>query len=239
MSLKTTNADASSRFPMPDTESLSRSSGGSGEDASEAAQLCAELVADQKAFPEDAANQLRRLLGHDLAVTSTARLRFGHLRLLTHLIRTLVIDGDAEFVSSTLYDGECVARRDAFGEDWPGADDLRRHYGHWLGAYKAAASYWLRGGAGRVPANYRHASFRQGYKPDQVVSALIRCRKALRRWPTEWEFELWARLVRRTAATDPHLPNPKALRKAFDGFELARVAAMDVWNEGERGRRAE
>jgi hypothetical protein len=200
-------------------------------DASEAAQFCAELAADRNACPDDVADELRRLLGHDLAVESTARLRFGHLRLLTHLIRTRVVDGHDEFIRSTQYDRECAARREAFGENWPGADDLRRQYGHWLGAYKAASAYWLRGGDGRVPANYRHSHFRQGYQPERIVAALIRARKALGRWPTEWEYELWARLVRRTAATDPHLPNPKALRKAFDGFELALLAAMDVYDE--------
>jgi hypothetical protein len=146
-----------------------------------------------------------------------------------------VVGSEEEFISSTQYDRECAARREAFGEQWPGADDLRRQYGHWLGAYKAAASYWLRGGDGRVPANYRHSHFRQGYKPEAVVAALIRARKALGRWPTEWEYELWSRLVRRTAATDPHLPIAKALRKAFDGFELALLAAMDTYGEQHGG----
>lgn len=202
-------------------------------DASEAAQLIAELVKDKTACPQEVAEQMRRLLAHDLAVTSTARLRFGHLRLLTHLIRTRVIPGPCIFISSYDYQREVDARREQLGEDWPDASALRRNYGHWLRAYLAAAWWWLDGGDARVPANYRHAHFRQSYNPEEVTKALIACRRALGRWPTEWEYERWSTVVRRTAATDQKLPIAKCVRNAFDGFELARVAAMDVWTEDE------
>jgi len=200
-------------------------------DASEVATFAAQMVGDHKALSARGRRGVAPAAGarprRGLARTSTSR-----PPLAPHAAhRTQVLAGQRNFVTTGFYDAECTRRRDQLGESWPMATDLCRQYGHWLKAYEAAQRWWEQGGAARVPGSLRHArGFDQGYRPDVVIAALIRFRRDVGYWPTEWEFELWGRIVRRTAVEDPRIPIPVAVRKAFGrDFELAKAAAQDVF----------
>lgn len=95
--------------------------------ASAVAQVLAELASARGALPDDAADELRRLLGHSLAGTSATRRRDARLGLLFEL----VAQAPGEVPTEQAYN-EVRAARLAAGEDWPTAQALGQAYGHWL-----------------------------------------------------------------------------------------------------------
>lgn len=192
--------------------------------ATEAAQVLAQMVADRAAFPEAAVRDLARLLGHGLAVHSVARERSTRLGLLVDLVSSV----SGEFIDTATYEAAREQRSKA-GEEWPAASTLSRAYGHWLAAVRAAMRFWFDGGQARVASSHRHACRHAGYRPREIAAALRRCRDELGAWPTEWEYEEWRRvcreLSRRAGLPEPRLPSMPVVRKACGSFEAGLALA--------------
>lgn len=205
--------------------------------------LC-ELVKDPRAFPDAAAKDLLRLLGHRVATQSPAERRQRRLGLLIELISE-----GGEFIPTPRYEKVRLEREDQ-GHHWPNAGVLSSNYGHWLIAVKAANRFWFGGGRERVTDNHSHARGSQPeYKPDEIATVLRECRRDLALtgdlWPTQWEYEEWAQIKRRLArrsgkggstsaggkgavargATGSRYPGLKQIRKAFGTYDGAVRAA--------------
>jgi hypothetical protein len=196
-------------------------SGGKAGSATEAAQLMATMMADTTAWPEEAARDLARLLGHGLGAPDSATLRHARLGLLVALVGS----GEGLFVEAQAYD-QVRAARLALGEEWPTASALSRAYGHWLVAVRAAMRFWFEGGAARVAADHSHARRERPYTPEEVVSALSRCREQLQvASVSEWEYDQWRRLcrkrARRAGQAMPRLPSLPVVRRHFGDFTSA------------------
>lgn len=194
------------------------------EQASEGAELLLQLVQDKRGFPDEAVRDLRRLLSHELARRDSAALRLGHLRLLIEMMLALDPSDNDAWVSQADYTAE-RDRRALDGEMYPTEGALRNAYGRWVSAVRAASRFVEHGGAARVPANHAHVRPGMSYKPEDVMSGLIRCRRDLGDWPSEWEYHEWARIKRHLAITDPRVPSAKPLRK-FGGFANALRATQ-------------
>jgi hypothetical protein len=91
--------------------------------ASEVAQAMVKLVSDRDAFPQQAAEDLARLLGHDLAVTSPGARRQARLGLLIDLVS----HGQGQFIASTTYEAARLEQSSS-GLEWPTASALCRAY---------------------------------------------------------------------------------------------------------------
>lgn len=198
--------------------------------ATEKAQTIASLVCDRRAFPDEAARQLEQLLGHSLAVPSAAERREARLGLLMDIVS----QGEGEFVTSEAYERE-RSNRAACGESWPAASSLSRAYGHWLSAVHAACRFWVGGGKSRVPSDHRHTGVSRTYKPMEIRSALFRAQADLGLasddWPTEWEYEEWAKIKRRLAQSSGNecrIPGRQQIRSAHGSYAAAVEAARAV-----------
>jgi hypothetical protein len=182
-----------------------------GHGASEVAQALAGLVL---ALPEQTVTDLHGLLAHTVAAPSPAQIRESRVGLLL----TLVADSPGEVPTVERYETE-RKRREGSGENWPAHSTLIRAYGHWLAAVRAAMRLQRDGGRARVPRSHHHARLRTGYTREQVMGALRTCADALGSWPTEWEYEEWARLRREAARLaglpEPTLPVLKPIRTLF------------------------
>ncbi len=55
--------------------------------------------------------------------------------------------------------------------------------------------------------------------------AICRCHADLGTWPTEWEYDAWSDIVRKTAARNPRLPEMKTIYRAYGDFDTALAAA--------------
>ena len=222
--------------------------------ASEVTQFIAALVVDRAVMPHEAAADLKRLLGHRLAVSTVAHRRHAQLGLLIDLVSS----GTGEFIATTTYEEARQKRRHARGEEWPTPSALSRAYGHWLHAHKAACRYWFDGGQGKVPSNYAHTKRSHAYKPQEIVRALLQAQQELglrgavgdtdwgsgavsplrgSRWPTEWEYFEWARIKRRLArltGNSCRVPERLSIQTAFGNYAAAARAA-----EGIEGRTAD
>jgi hypothetical protein len=205
--------------------------------ASEVAQAMVKLISDHRAVPQQAAEDLARLLGHDLAAPSAGARRQARLGLLIDLVS----DGQGLFIPSTAYD-EAREARAAAGEDWPTSSSLARVYGHWLVAVKAACRYWYGGGPQRVPSSHAHARPQRGYQPQEIRRALWECQRELELpdgvLPTQWEYQEWAqikRLIARRAGSKTRVPGLKQIRKAYGSYSAAASAIVRLENTGSQG----
>jgi hypothetical protein len=191
--------------------------------ASELAQGIASIV---HAFPQEAIEDLERLISNDLGAPTSAELREARLGLLIELIST----GDGEIPRTRDYDGVRKHRAQTNGEDWPAASTLVESYGSFVAAVKAAMRLHHDGSAARVPHTHRHGRSYQHYRRDEVIAALLSFRDQHGSWPrSELEYLTWATTVRRTKRNgghpDPRLPSAKPIRTLFGGFQRAlRVA---------------
>lgn len=186
------------------------------------AQAIASLV---RALEPDAAEQLRTLLAHDLEAPSAAERRETRLWLLMEIVASGT--GERPLVSE-YEDARAKAR--ARGLDAPSSVALINAFGSWLAAVRAAMRMHF--DSGRVPSSNHHAKFRQPpYTRDEIVSALVRCHRALGGWPTQWEYAEWAALDRRLARIhgkpEPRNPSLKQIRRRFGKFSRAVEAAED------------
>jgi hypothetical protein len=77
----------------------------------------------------------------------------------------------------------------------------------------------------RVPASYHHCGRHGPYTRLEVAEALLLCRRVVKDWPSEWEFQEWARLTRLLARErglpTPRLPSPRQVRNLFGDFPRA------------------
>jgi len=203
---------------------------------SQAATAIAAIV-ESGSFPEEAAVDLARLLGHELAAPPRNQQRYSRLGLLIDLVSR-----DCEFITSTEYERQRQLRP-AQTETWPTAESLARAFGgHWLTAVKAAATFFF-DGAAKVPASYAGLSSpRTPYTPQEILAALFACRRELELttageetaadpqggWPTQWEYVEWVRIKRdlaRRSGNGCDLPGPMQIRRAFGGWDHAIGAA--------------
>jgi len=200
--------------------------------ASEVAQVLAQAVSS-RGFPQSAAEDLSRLLGHSLADPGAGNRRNARLGLLIDLLS----DGSGEVIVRDRYERERKRRRDT-GQQWPSSSQLCDAYGHWLVAVRAAARFWFDGGHGRVWSSHKHARQqkkgslpRGGYLPREMMLAIIRFRDTVgdgKQWPSEWEYETWAAIQRqlaRRAGVPTRVPGRQQIRRAYGSFDAAREAA--------------
>jgi hypothetical protein len=189
-------------------------------------------LADQRAaMPDEAARDLHRLLSYDLASRNTARLRLGHLRLLIEMLGRC--SEEAPFVNfSRLRRGAASARGAGRGApDGVGVARGLRALGEGRPRRRPVRS------ARRCSARQAHTRARyphRSYNVEEIQAALRKCFHGLGTWPTEWEYSEWAAAMRVLAQTDPRLPVPKQIRKAFGSFD----DAVDVTRSGYEARRS-
>ena len=200
-------------------------------DATEVAFVLAQLVSDHRAFPDDAARDLHRLLSHRIAVPSAGALRYDRLQLL---LTMLLDDG----VVPTLDEYQARRATDADANQAPAASTLIVAYGHWLGACRAAWRFVDRTNPFRVQHTYRHFAARESYTPRECLDSIIRFHTRFGDWPTQWEFMEWGQIERRAArrcgAPDPRIPTALPLFNAFGTFSRALAAAQRAYPRAPR-----
>ncbi|MEJ7783462.1 MAG: hypothetical protein WKF96_01580 [Solirubrobacteraceae bacterium] len=190
--------------------------------ATDVAFVLVDLVGDHRAFPDDAAQDLHRLLGHRLASPPTGVMRYDRLQLLLRMLL------DAAVVPT--FD-EYEARRRADRSDAPAASTLVNAYGHWLSACDAAVRF-LGNTSAHVAHTHRHARAYVPYVPREVVDAIARFHDRFGTWPTKWEYNEWGRLerqaARHTGAPDPRIPSMGQVAKAYGTYDRAVHLTRDT-----------
>lgn len=211
------------------TTNLSSTSTGN---ATEAAQLIAQIVPN---LPLETARELARLLGHEIAAPSRARLREARLGLLTELMS---LRSDPRPPSEEEYNA-LRDQRAEIGQNWPTSRTLRNAYGHWLKAVRAATNH-LRGynEDGKritVPSSNAHRGRHKSYTRQDILDDIKRARLAIGDWPSEWEYEEFNRITRllakRQGKTKPRIAGLKQIRNEFGDYARAREAARQFWAE--------
>ncbi len=195
-------------------------------EATEVAMVLAQLVCDHRAFPDEAARDLHRMLGHRIAVPSPGELRYDRLQLLL----TMMLDTG---VVPTVDEYQARRAADADARQAPAASTLIVAYGHWLGACRSAWRFVDRAASNpyRVQNSHRHliAPY-DSYTPRECLDAIIRFHVRFNVWPTQWEFIEWGKIERRAArrcgAPDPRIPSGLPLFTAFGTFPIAITAAQ-------------
>jgi hypothetical protein len=210
---------------------------GAAAPVTELARALADLVSR---MPRDDRRALARLLGHSLAAPSRAVIREDVLGLLAELCR------HGEKITVQQYEHAREQRR-VQGQHWPSHTTLSRRYGRpdddhgdqWAKAVEAAQRLVWLGGAGRVPASYRHAPATKPYTRGDVTLAIRRFA-----WdhddtfPTQWEYEEWARVTRLRATNAPRLPGLSQISALFGSWDRALdVAQREESDERARDRR--
>jgi hypothetical protein len=196
-------------------------------DASDLAQGLASIL---HAFPQQAIEDLERLISNDMGAPTPAELREARLGLLIEVVSS----GEGEIPRTRDYDGVRKHRAQTRGEDWPAASTLVESYGSFLAAVKAAMRLHHDGSAARVPHTHRHARPYKRYSRDEVVVAIRSFRDQHGTWPrSELEYLTWATTVRQARRNgghrDPRLPSAKPIRTLFGGFQRA----LDVTKAGD------
>ena len=185
----------------------------------------AALVADRRAFPDKAAHELMRLLGHTLAEPDIGARRWDVLRPLV-----IMIEQNAGQLPTVREYERLRAQQD---RDAPAASSLSERYGTWLAALVAAS---------RLPGLSRHSPVwphklprHSPYTPAQCLAALAQFRKRFGAWPGPTEYREWSRSARRAArecgGSDPDLPDLKVILKRFGTFDRALEAASSVYGD--------
>jgi hypothetical protein len=189
------------------------------DEASEAGRLLASLVADRASFPDEAARDLKRLLGARLADPPMAAQRWDNLSLLVALI--VAREGLLPTVAD--YESERTRRR----ADALAASTLVKRYGDWMAALRAATRVIRIDSS--MPARVERARYRRPYRPGESAVALARFRRTFNTWPSHSEYTDWARISKSAAracgAPDPHLPSGSTVIRHFGSFDRALAAA--------------
>jgi hypothetical protein len=211
--------------------------------ATEAAQVLSTLASDHAALPDEAAMQLLRLIGHELAAPGVGHLRLGHLRLLIDLVIELDPHDVDSFPTAAAYTAY-RAERSADGSAYPDESTLRAAYGSWLVAVQAAACFVHKGGEANVPRS-RRKRFHGPYQPTAILKAILQCHEdlfgrgpvdgGLLVFPTEWEYEEWAR-IKRALKANPRIPGLRQIRQAFGSYDQAVRVAHGVAVQGQVAR---
>jgi hypothetical protein len=191
-------------------------------DATEVGFMIAELVSDHQAFPDAAAHDLHRLLGHRIAAPNTKILRYDRLQLLLNM---LLDNGVVPTVDEYQAHRAATASGDA-----PAASTLIVAYGHWLAACNAAYRLLGRRTAAAVSHTSRHRQFRRSFTPREILDAIDRFHDRFGAWPHQWEFLEWGRIERaaalRAGAPDPRIPTAPTLARVFGTYPRAVAAAQ-------------
>jgi hypothetical protein len=195
--------------------------------ASDVAATIARMIANRDAFPERAAEDLKRLLGHELAVPRREATRWDNLALLV----TLIVEREGLLPTA----GEYEAARISRGSDAPAASTLVKRYGHWLAALDAAAR--LISPRRYKPALTERRRHHPRYRPTDSASALARYFRIFRLWPTQVEYAEWSLISRRAArgcgAPDPRLPSGATVARHYGTFDRALAAAKSLYGEAQ------
>jgi hypothetical protein len=193
------------------------------EKASEVAAMIARLVQDRAAFPDHAAEDLKRLLGHNLAAPPREARRWDNLALLAKVI----VEREGLLPTASDYENARTSRE----ADAPAASTLVKRYGHWLAALRAAANLISVEHHGQAPAEKRRHHPR--YRPNDSAAALARCFRIFSTWPTQVEYTEWSLIRRRAAracgAPDPRLPAGDTVARHYGSFDRALAAAKSLY----------
>jgi hypothetical protein len=196
-----------------------------GEEASELAAAIAKMVQNHEAFPERAAEDLKRLLGHELAVPRREARRWDNLALLV----TLTVEREGLLPTVGDYEAARISREC----DAPAASTLVKRYGHWLAALDAAAR--LISPRRHKPALTERRQPHPKYRPTDSAAALARYFRIFRVWPTQVEYAEWSLISRRAArgcgAPDPRLPAGATVARHYGTFDRALAAAKSLYGE--------
>ena len=193
--------------------------------ASEVATAIARLVQNRDAFPERAAEDLKRLLGHELAAPPREARRWDNLALLV----TLIVEREGLLPTA----GDYEAARTSRETDAPAASTLVKRFGSWLAALKAAAGLisMQRHQRALAERQRKHAT----YRPSESAVAIARFHRTFGTWPTQVEYTEWSLISRRAArscgAPDPRLPAGGTAAKHFGSFDRALAAAKSLYGE--------
>lgn len=212
------------RFREADDGQPEMNDGRRGGRPSETALAMARRYRARGVMPDEAAEELRRLLLHHIAVASPARLRLGHLDLLFQIVAAF----PDLLITESIYNAE-NHRRHRDGECHPDATTIAEHYGGWLRALDIADRFRTLGGIARVTATrsrdieraraaqatLRELGARPGYQPEDIMRSIEICAQFVGDWPYESEFHAWAKLMRRRRLNIPH---ERDIRKAFDTY---------------------
>jgi hypothetical protein len=194
--------------------------------ASEAARLLASLVSDRAAFPDEAAEDLKRLLGDRLADPPWESCRWDHLALVV----TLLFERAGHPPTTREYES-ARADREA---DAPSASALAKRYGEWIAVLRAATRL-IRPNTSK-PARVERSHYRRPYRPVECAIAIARFYRRFGTWPTYSEYNDWAKLSRSAAracgAPDPNLPAGPTVVRHYGTFDRAVEAAKAFY----RGR---
>ncbi len=199
---------------------------------SEVALILASLVA--RLAPDDQ-RHLARQIAHSIAAQSRAAVRERVLGLLAELLR----HGEKPTVER--YEA-LRTERAAQEQQWPAATTLIRRYGRdqgekrragdrhgdgWQKACEAAARLVALGADARVPASYRHSGHHQRYKRADVTLAIREFLWLYGDWPSQWEYEEHARVMRLQASEDPRVPGLKQIATLFGSWDRALEVARN------------
>lgn len=201
--------------------------------SSDSTQFVIALVRQQKgpggyAIPEASRRALLALLSDSVGAPSPAELRERQLGLLWELIdRRNGRWPDPDDYATDQQD------RAALGQQWPTLDQLRQGWGGFEKACRQAWRMWEQGTEARVAHTREHARLDQPvYQRYHVIEAIHDFRSHRRFWPTQWEYEEWARCERRTMRlTGENAPRPglKRIRELFTSWDRALEVAVRVW----------
>lgn len=193
------------------------------DEPSEVAAVIARLVQNRDVFPDRAAEDLKRLLGHELAVPPREARRWDNLALLV----TIIVE--REGLLPTVADYERI--RGSRNTDAPAASTLVRRYGGWLPALKAAAR--LINPKPRQPAFSERRRYHPKYRPVESAAAIARFHRTFGAWPSFNEYSEWSLISRRAAracgAPDPRLPGGATVAGHYATFDRALDAAKSLY----------
>jgi hypothetical protein len=206
-------------------EDAAASSEGRSEQASELAWGLAALIPD---LSEQAAVDLKRLLGRSLTLPAPAELREARLGLLIDL----VLERSGEVPSVEDYNQARAERADD-GESWPSHMSLIRAYGsHWLAAVRAAMKVAFTDNHARISSDDHHRSFKKRYSRNECLEAVRQCAAALSTTPTLMEYTDWTILRRRSARAagqaEPRLPSRETVIQRWGSWQrLIQAAGLE------------
>jgi len=180
------------------------------------------------ALPEATRRALFELLSSSVAAPTAAELRERQLGLLWELIDAR----QGHWPGADDYAAE-QQRRAAIGQQWPTAEQLKATWGGFEKACRQAWRLWEDGTHARVAHNLDHARLDHAlYQREHVVGAIHDYRQQRGYWPTQWEYDEWARYERKTmrlTGEDAPRPSLPRIRKLFGSWDRALEVAVRAW----------
>jgi len=201
--------------------------------SSDSAQFVIALVRRKQgvggyALAEGTRRALFELLSNSVGAPTPAELRERQLGLLWELVDRL----GGHWPSPDDYAAE-RAERAALGQQWPTLDQLKEGWGDFEKACRQAWRMWENGTEARVAHTRAHARLDQPvYQRHDVIEAIHDFRSERGFWPTQWEYEEWARCERRTmrlSGEDDPRPGLVRVRELFTSWDRALEVAVRAW----------